>query len=300
MQQYLQALVDDVRCGWDSVIEHEKCIWNIMEEVEDCFHDVPEVNLNSMSAFSISLVIIITIILLFFTGVTVFMFKRRSPMIPSLDVPVDETLPMVTKKKVLLLYARDCKQFMTVMKSFGQLLEKSHNIKVFDCYYDEDVLDGPLDWLQNKLTNPQFYVLIVTTRCAYLHQEAILAGDWGDSYSLYREPSFLDRVFMYGLKWVMKDISANPFSRSYIIGFRGFSRDEDMLSLPTNWRRYIIPDHLDNFFTDMDIYCTPVENIRNSVQHVNLESDIHSLCRYKSENPYYLSGILRSAGVLNI
>ncbi|XP_071440451.1 uncharacterized protein [Hetaerina americana] len=200
--------------------------------------------------------------------------------------------PMIEGFKVLLLYPRDCQDFMNTMESFRKLLE-TYNIEVYDCHANDEVLNGPLYWLQKVMAYPKLCTLVVSSHCAYLQQQAILMGCDVTSDSVYKDPIFIDSIFMYGLKIIMEDVSVNSYLKNFVIGFSGFSSDEKMLTLPTRFRRYCIPEHLLKLLVDMNLELT-TENIQvcNSNEFIELQNNVKSLVDYVTMKPKYLEDML--------
>ncbi|XP_046388700.1 uncharacterized protein LOC124157746 isoform X2 [Ischnura elegans] len=228
-------------------------------------------------------------------GILVFLlFWRRTPQntnwSPESSEDVDR--PMIEGLKVLLLYPRDCQEFMNVMKSFRKFLE-TYNIEVFDCHATEEVLNSPLCWIQNVMTYPKLRTVIVSSHCAYLQQQAIQTGCSTPAEIIYKDPVFIDSIFMYGLKIIMEDISADTYLKNYVVGFSGFSSDQKILSLPTSFRRYCIPEHLPKLLMDLNLEQS-VENISSisSSECTEFQNDLDVLVNYVKTNPHYLEDLI--------
>ncbi|XP_063217657.1 uncharacterized protein LOC134528196 [Bacillus rossius redtenbacheri] len=192
-----------------------------------------------------------------------------------------------TRKKVLLLYARDCVQFNDLMATFRGLL-KNNNFEVYDCQDPQlgrRLHRGPTTWLRDRLDDCSVRLLVVSTKCARLRQSALL----GDGQVSYRRPHHLDPLFLYGLRGV-QDVHTDVYTRIFSVALEGFTEKEDMLSLFCGSRVYSLPTHLLELYRDLRREPHIPEETKELREEIaTLQNKLDILVRQKQADKHYLS-----------
>ncbi|XP_046388051.1 uncharacterized protein LOC124157407 isoform X2 [Ischnura elegans] len=227
-------------------------------------------------------------------GITVAVLRGRQRMNLT-ATEVTSSNPLISKGiEILLLYARDCPDFMELMVSLKTFLEADYDIQVYDCFdMPNEVLDGPEEWFQKLIQRSGLRIIVVTTECACLLQKAYLTNIKG----LYREPKFLDNFFMYALTHIKRDFSQDVYHKIYTVQISGFSDENELKFIPTSHARYKLPDHLGRLLNDMSVVRTDevlieIENFSSGEAYEDLKKSLKKLRLFKSENDRYLYQLL--------
>ncbi|KAG8226428.1 hypothetical protein J437_LFUL007008 [Ladona fulva] len=288
--------VKDDRCTMGTLwTKSQKCTWNDTIECNEITVNLPIIlsspNINIVSAAGIAGSSILLVLLVYFTCKRNKMNKNEKQ-----GEKNQEAMPLKESKiEILLLYPRDCKQFMKVMDSFRKFFDSFKNVEVYDCYSEDVMEKGPFPTLLSRISQPRLCTIIVDTQCAHIQQEAMKLGTITSSHVFYKDPTFMDSLFKYGLKFIMEDLSPDIYQKYYVIGLDGFSDSKYELLLPTGLRRYIMPNHLENLLADIKIDNGNEHLYVNSLEYVILREDIKTLAEFKCNNPYYLENILNLA-----
>ncbi|XP_046387491.1 uncharacterized protein LOC124157063 [Ischnura elegans] len=287
----VDVVAGDDRCTPGSLwVESSHCKWRTIINGTLSIN-VPVVAVTNNTIMWIA--IFIAVILFHAIIIVWFVLRRQKRQI--LEVQNESSIPLRTMKSklnLLLLYPRDCIPFMKTMSSFRRFLECFDDVEVHDCYSMEDNGHDPLDWLRTVMNYPQLCIIIVTTPCAFILQEAIQSGAIDNPCDVYINPSYLDSVFIYGLKQIMNDFSCDVYQRIHIMGFEGFSDDSKIISLPSSLTRYNMLEHLDALISKMNLAYNQGRSYQYSLEYISLKSSITDLKSYRRQNPEYLKEVL--------
>ncbi|XP_071445358.1 uncharacterized protein [Hetaerina americana] len=281
------------RCLADSIwTESGHCIWTY-----DTFgietDDIPVVSVGS-GAPTWKIVIIVIIIIgvhAIIIGILLIIRRQKQPQ-TSVNMEYLSVKPRDNDVNLLLLYPRDCFDFMKTMSTFRRLMERLDNIQVHDCHTTENDLSDPLDWLRKVMNYPKLRIIVVMSHCAFIQQEAIQSGGIENCNEIYKNPTFIDCIFPYALKQIMNDFSSNAYHKIHMIGFKGFSLDDHILALPSCLRRYLIPEHLQMLLSELNLENASDVLLKETAEYMSLLINIKNLRKYTIENPNYLNDIL--------
>jgi hypothetical protein len=98
------------------------------------------------------------------------------------------------------------------------MLECTVNLiqQVYDCFdpvLDEEVGQSKIDWMQSHVSSDDFKIVVVESSAAVLHQQALLHR----TKISYRDPTWLDELFLYGLKALTDDLKRNTYQYIFVI-----------------------------------------------------------------------------------
>ncbi|GFG39238.1 hypothetical protein Cfor_00714, partial [Coptotermes formosanus] len=195
------------------------------------------------SVFS-TLVILCFCILLFIMRKELGKCLHYAPVRPS-SYPLVSVMP-----HILLLYSRDCEPFMELMVTFRNMLRDVMKSEVYDCFdhaIEEEIAAGAVEWLSRLLERDDIKIVVVESECAMLHQKALFEGV---SVS-YWDPTWLDGIFLHGLKGVANDKRSSQYDRVFVVSVRGFTDVNDRLEFITPNTRYVIPQHIEELMTNL-------------------------------------------------
>jgi hypothetical protein len=89
---------------------------------------------------------------------------------------------------------------------------------VYDCFdhaLAEEIAAGGVDWLNGLLERDDVKIVVVETECAMLQQKALF-----ESVRLsYCDPTWLDYVFIQGLKNVESGKRSNQYDRVFVVRY---------------------------------------------------------------------------------
>ncbi|PSN56356.1 hypothetical protein C0J52_03737 [Blattella germanica] len=198
---------------------------------------------------------------------------------------------MQQKPRILLLYALDCKPFMTLMATFREVLKDATKCEVYDCFdpkLSEEIARNKTDWLRHRIATSK--VIVVESKCAVLHQNALLK----QGKVMYKEPvsNCLDDLFVYGLK-ALTDNCFGTYEKIFVVRINGFSELKDELKHITPYSRYTIPQHMEKLLTSLYQINYPGYELCNTDENVDIRmlklyECILNLENYKTGTPDYL------------
>jgi hypothetical protein len=87
---------------------------------------------------------------------------------------------------------------------------------VYDCFdplAEEELCQSKTDWLITHITCPEVKVVVVESKCAVLHQIALIKH----MKLIYKEPTWLDDLFSYGLRVLREDLQKNTYGRVFVV-----------------------------------------------------------------------------------
>jgi len=233
------------------------------------------------SVFSI-LAILCFCILLFIMRKKLVKCLHYAPVRPR-SYPLVSVMP-----HILLLYSRDCEPFMDLMVTFRNMLRDVIKSEVYDCFdhaLAEEIATGAVEWLNRLLECDNVKIVVVETECAMLHQKALF-----ESVNLsYWEPTWLDDVFIQGLKVVESSKRSSQYDRVFVVSIRGFTGGNDRLEFITPNTRYVIPQHIEELMTNL--YRQTDLDYSEHLQ--KLDRGIRMLEEYKTSNMDYVNHLLR-------
>jgi len=91
-------------------------------------------------------------------------------------------------------------------------------LQVYDCFdHDlaEEIATGAVEWLNRLLERDDVKIVVVETECAMLHQTALF-----ETVKLsYWEPTWLDDIFIQGLKEVESGKRSSQYDRVFVIRY---------------------------------------------------------------------------------
>jgi hypothetical protein len=83
----------------------------------------------------------------------------------------------------------------------------------FDPFVEEDLCQSKTDWLLTHITSPEVKVVVIESKCAALHQMALIQH----MKIVYKEPTWLDDLFLYGLRILSEDLQKNTYGRIFVV-----------------------------------------------------------------------------------
>lgn len=89
---------------------------------------------------------------------------------------------------------------------------------MYDCFdHDlaEEIAAGAVEWLNRLLERDDVKIVMVETECAMLRQKALFEG----VRLSYWEPTWLDDIFVQGLKAVESDKMSSQYDRVFVIRY---------------------------------------------------------------------------------
>ncbi|XP_071440431.1 uncharacterized protein [Hetaerina americana] len=283
---------EETRINSKSSLRVAECIcWREREYVIYAAEERDDENNNPL----LIAVLVLVVFLIFGLGLLILRRNRNSTTIARSDEVID--IPWIVNNiDILLLYPRDCPQFMELMKSLKTLLEASYQMQVYDCYdaHCPEVLDGPEEWFQTLIKTTRLRTIIVMTQCAYIQQEAFLAH----AKCQYDQPDFLDHFFMYGLSQINRDVSKDVYHKIFAVQISDFSDEVELKFLPTAFTRYKLPDHFEKLLTAMNVI-SPVtatiemDNLTRSDAYRGFTKSLEELNAFKRKNENYLDQMLK-------
>jgi hypothetical protein len=87
---------------------------------------------------------------------------------------------------------------------------------VYDCFdpiLGEEVGQGKIEWMQSHVSSDDFKIVVVESSAAVLHQQALFHR----TKVGYRQPTWLDDLFLYGLKALNDDLQRNTYQVIFVI-----------------------------------------------------------------------------------
>jgi hypothetical protein len=99
------------------------------------------------------------------------------------------------------------------MQCLINLIQQVHDC--FDPVLSEEIGRNKVDWMRNHISSDDFKIVVVESSLAVIRQQALLhhikVG--------YREPTWLDELFIYGLKELTDDLHRNVYQHVFVIRY---------------------------------------------------------------------------------
>jgi hypothetical protein len=87
---------------------------------------------------------------------------------------------------------------------------------VYDCFnpvLGEEVGQSKIDWMRRHVSSDDIKIVVVESSAAVIHQKALLHH----TKVHYREPTWLDELFIYGLKSLTDDVKRNTYQHVFVV-----------------------------------------------------------------------------------
>lgn len=87
---------------------------------------------------------------------------------------------------------------------------------MYDCFdpvASEELGKSKTDWLLTHIRSPYVKVVVVESKCAVLQQSALVQH----MKVIYRDPTWLDDLFLYGLRVLLEDPQTNVYDRVFVV-----------------------------------------------------------------------------------
>lgn len=87
---------------------------------------------------------------------------------------------------------------------------------MYDCFdpiLGEEVGWSKIDWIESHVSSEDCKIVVVESPVAVLHQQALVRR----TKVGYREPTWLDDLFLYGLKTLTDDLKRNTYQDIFVI-----------------------------------------------------------------------------------
>jgi len=87
---------------------------------------------------------------------------------------------------------------------------------VYDCFdpvASEKLGLNKTDWLLTHIHSPDVKVILVESKCAVLQQMALRQH----MKVIYKDPTWLDDLFLYGLRVLLEDLKTNEYERVFVV-----------------------------------------------------------------------------------
>ncbi|XP_023723831.1 uncharacterized protein LOC111873394 isoform X2 [Cryptotermes secundus] len=295
---YYCVLVEifDDRCVRDTVWNNDSyCVYNSkVFEVQSVSPQSPQITSPPSLRVDVILMAVFAVFVLMCIFALIFIWRRRrrrrsSEPDESRHV-MKRALPL--RPRILLLYSRDCKPFMNMMATFREMLKQVMKCEVYDCFdplVEEELYQSKTDWLTTRVTCPEVKVVVVESKCAVLHQIALIKH----VKLLYKEPTWLDDLFSYGLRILREDLQKNTYGRVFVVRIHGFTEEDDNICHITPYTRYVVPQNTEKLLSSLyqqsslEYVLILNENTDSSLQ--KLKEDIRTLEIFKERNRDYLN-----------
>lgn len=88
--------------------------------------------------------------------------------------------------------------------------------QVYDCFdpvVSEELCQSKTDWLLTCICSPDVKVVLVESKCAVLQQMALMQH----MKVIYKDPTWLDDLFLYGLRVLLEDLQTNVYERVFVV-----------------------------------------------------------------------------------
>jgi hypothetical protein len=88
--------------------------------------------------------------------------------------------------------------------------------QVYDCFdpvLAEDVGQSKVDWMRRHVSSDDIKIVVVESLAAVIHQQAF----FDHTKVRYREPTWLDELFLYGLKSLTDDVNRNTYQHVFVM-----------------------------------------------------------------------------------
>lgn len=87
---------------------------------------------------------------------------------------------------------------------------------MYDCFdpaASEELCQNKTDWLLTRIRSPDVKVVLVESKCAVLQQMALTQH----MKVIYKDPTWLDDLFLYGLRLLFEDVQMNVYERVFVV-----------------------------------------------------------------------------------
>lgn len=87
---------------------------------------------------------------------------------------------------------------------------------MYDCFdpvASEELCRSKTDWLLTHIRSPDVKVVLVESKCAVLQQMALTQH----KKIIYKDPMWLDDLFLYGLRMLLEDLQTNVYERVFVV-----------------------------------------------------------------------------------
>lgn len=116
---------------------------------------------------------------------------------------------------------------------------------------------------------------------------------------IYKDPTWLDDLFLYGLRVLLEDLQTNVYERVFVVCIHGFTEEDVNLCHITPYTRYVVPQNTENLLSSLyqesalEHVVILKEDSDSSVQR--LQDNIRMLQVFKQQNGDYLNKLLETA-----
>lgn len=180
--------------------------------------------------------------------VWVFVIKKRKKVDKNKEdreqsVLEDEYQPMASRTKILLLYPKDCEDFMETMEAFRKILIKHENFQIFDAFDEKNVdviFQNPDLWLQKRLKDSK--IILILTKIGEILIE-------NPKISLYkpRYMSSLNQIFLKGVLEIFRRNCKNIFLVQFDLEKSKFE-DFNAVSL----KKFVLPENYKELYKHLE------------------------------------------------
>ncbi|RZF34424.1 hypothetical protein LSTR_LSTR012286 [Laodelphax striatellus] len=202
----------------------------------------------------------------------------------------DESLSLIPlstapRKKILLLYPRDCPLFMETMDKLRSIFCQN-GFEVFDVWdpaLTEKIRSDPMSVLQREVVNVATTTIVVESQCSKLFSDQYE----GNITVHYQKPEEFDNLFLYGLKYVIENFQ----KKSFVIRLSDQASSDDFQVFGINiLEKYILPLHLERLILNIRrVRGIAVQAQLNGTEEIDqLKALVNELSEYKKRNPNYL------------
>lgn len=87
---------------------------------------------------------------------------------------------------------------------------------MYDCFdpiLAEEVGQSKVDWMRRHVSSDDVKIVVVESLAAVIHQQALVHH----TRVCYREPTWLDELFLYGLKSLTDDEQRNTYQHVFVV-----------------------------------------------------------------------------------
>ncbi|XP_039284326.1 uncharacterized protein LOC120351372 isoform X2 [Nilaparvata lugens] len=204
-------------------------------------------------------------------------------------------IPLTTRKKILLLYPRDCRLIMQAMIKLRSILHLNgcEVVDVWDPKLAETIRSDPIRFLHKNIEDEARTPIILASHCSKLlydkYSETIVVD--------YKEPEEFDNLFLYGLKCIRENIEKKYFVvRLADPSFLDMPCEESLdIGLPLSelnmLENYKLPLQLEVLILNIhgaEVVDFEKVKLNGTKEHMELKKLINEFSEYRLQNPNYL------------
>ncbi|RZF43200.1 hypothetical protein LSTR_LSTR013880 [Laodelphax striatellus] len=240
---------------------HCDCVWRqrvMVFESKPATAPKEEIKDSNSTSLLITMTVLTLIGLFLATTFFVLRFIRmlRAPQTILPTSHIGEThesllpLHLKARKKIFLLYARDCQLFMEAMGKLRMVLSLN-GCEVFDVWDPqliEKIRQDPMRFVQSHVVDVTTTTIVVASECS-----KFICDNYSEAISVhYKEPQEFDNLFLYGLKFIIENFKKKCFVVRLESQTTHVQQSDDIqLSGINILENYMLPLHLEQLILNI-------------------------------------------------